>query len=291
MIMFEKEKFYIAVLNSISRIGSETVKKLVGYFGNAENVWRADIQELQQAGLNPLLIDNFTAFRSKFPDAVTKLADFCHAKKINICTYYNEEYPPILKEINSAPVAFYYHGLLIPNAKRIAMVGTRDATPYGEKVTKNLAEELATTGLTVVSGAAKGIDTFAHNAALKSGRTVAVLGFGLNKIPTDKHKLFEEIIDNGGVVMTEFPPNFEGNNRTFPARNRIIAGLSRGVIIVETNEKSGTLITADYAKKFSRKVFVVPHNIFSEKGVGCNSLISGGATLITCAQDVLDYYR
>lgn len=281
------EKYYIAILKSISRIGNKTARQLIEIFGSAENVWRADSAQLQQAGLTSKIIENLFEFRRNYPDAVEKLIKFCEVNKVKICIFYSKDYPPILKGIANAPIVFYYRGELQPAAKRIAVIGTRDATSYGEQVTKNFTGELAAAGFTIVSGAAKGIDTFAHNAALKCGRTVAVLGYGLNKIPPDKQKLLEEIIAGGGVVMTEYPPNFDANKFSFPARDRIIAGLSSGVVVVESAKKSGTLITADYAKNFSRKVFVVPHNIFSDKGVGCNNLISEGATLITCANDVL----
>lgn len=285
------EKYYLATLNAIPLIGSKTAQKLVEIFGSAENVWRADLPQLQQAGVNQRIIDSFNEFRSKFSDAVEKLVEFCRVKKINICTLYDENYPPILKEISTAPIVFYYRGELIPNAPRIGIVGTRESTNYGEKVAKILGEELAAAGFTIVSGAARGIDTFAHSAALKAGRTVAVLGYGINKIPPDRRKLFEKIIDNGGLIMSEFPPNFQGDKGTFPARNRVIAGLARGVVIVEAGKKSGALITAGFAADSSRDVFVVPHNIFAEKSVGCNTLIQEGAYLITSAADILDYYN
>lgn len=281
------EKYYLATLKSVGGIGNKTVRQLVEFFGSAENVWCADLAELQQAGLNKKTLDNFINFRRNFPDAVEKLIKFCEVNKVKMVGYYSENYPPILKDIADAPTVFYYRGELKPNAERISVIGSRDATPYGEKVTRNLAAELSAAGFTIVSGAARGIDTFAHKAAARCGRTVAVLGYGFNKIPADSFQLLDEIISSGGVVMTEFPPNYEGNKFSFPARDRIIAGLSSGVVVVESAEKSGTMITAGYAKSFSRKIFVIPHNVFSDKGVGCNNLISEGATLITCAQDVL----
>ncbi len=285
------EKYYLATLNAVNLIGSKTTQKLVEIFGSAENVWRAELPQLQQTAFNPKIINNLTEFRSKYPDAVEKLVEFCKIKQVKICTLYDEDYPPILKEISGAPVVFYYRGELKPHAERIAIVGTRESTPYGEKATKFLAEELAAAGITIVSGAARGIDTFAHQAALKFGRTVAVLGYGINKIPRDKRKLFEEIIKGGGAILTEFPPNFDGDKGTFPARNRIIAGLARGVIVVEAGEKSGALITAGFAADNSRDVFAVPHNIFYVKGAGCHNLIRDGAILVTSAADILEYYN
>ena len=285
------ERYYIATLHAISTIGHQTVRKLVEFFGSAENVWRAELPQLQQAGLKPQGIENLTEFRSKYPDAVEKLIQFCEVKKVKICTYYDEEYPPILKEISGAPVVFYYRGELQPNAERVSIVGTREPTTYGKKVAKVLGEELAAAGLTVVSGAARGIDTVAHEATFKFGRTVAVLGYGINKIPPDRRQLSADIVASGGVVLTEFPPNFDGDKSTFPARNRIIAGLSKSVVIVEAGEKSGALITAGFAADNSREVFAVPNSIFSSKGAGCHKLINDGAILLTSAADILEYYN
>ncbi len=282
------ERYYIATLHAISLIGHKTVRKLIEIFGSAENVWKADLAQFQQAGLNQKIIDKLTKFRSEYPDAVEKLIKFCEVKKVKICTYYDENYPPILKEISGAPVVFYYRGELQPNVERVSIVGTREPTKYGENIASMLGAEFARAGLTVVSGAARGIDTLAHKAAARHGRTVAVLGYGINKIPSYNKKLLAEIVENGGVVMTEFPPNYNGDKGTFPARNRIIAGLSRSVIIVEAGKKSGALITAGYAADNSRDVFVIPHSIFSPKGEGCNDLIRDGATLITSVADVLD---
>ena len=282
------EKYYIATLNAISKIGNKATKELIKIFGSAENVWHAKLPEFANAGINAKALDNFLNFRAEHPDAVEKLIEFCSVKKVKICTFFDEDYPPILKEISAAPVVFYYRGELKSNAERISIVGTREATKYGERVTKTLSKELAETGITVVSGAARGIDTIAHETALKFGRTVAVLGYGINKIPPDNRKLFREIEESGGVIMSEFPPNREADRSTFPARNRIIAGLSRGTVVVEAGEKSGALITAGFAADSSRDVFVIPHDIFSEKGVGCNNLIRDGATLIKGTTDIFD---
>lgn len=285
------ERYYIATLSAVNRIGHQSVKKLVEVFGSAENVWRADLSELVNAGINQKAAENLAEFRSQHPDAVEKLIEFCNVKKVKICTIYDENYPPILKIIPTAPVMFYYRGELNTNAERISIVGTRNATFYGQKVAKMLGKELAEAGITVVSGAARGIDTFAHEAALKVGRTVAVLGYGINKIPREKRKLLDGIVESGGVVISEFPPNLEGNVGTFPARNKVIAGLSRGVVVVEAGIDSGALLTAGNAAEYSRDVFVVPHDIFSKKGEGCNELLQFGTMLIKGTNDILNHYN
>ena len=185
---------------------------------------------------------------------------------------------------------FYYRGKLQPLAQRIGIVGSRRNTPYGQSVAVELGEQLASAGLTVVSGAARGIDTFAHIGALRKGRTVAVLGCGINVIfPRENKKLFEQIAESG-VVLSEFPPQLPPNKNTFPARNRIIAGLSRGVIVVEADTKSGALITSDYAVDNDRDVFAIPGQIYANMSRGCNELIRKGATLIKNARDVLEEY-
>lgn len=285
------ERYYIATLNAVNLIGSKTALKLIEIFGSAENVWKAKLPQFQDAGISSKIIDSFIEFRSKYPDAVEKLVEFCNVKKVKLCTFFDENYPPILKEISAAPIVFYYRGEIVSSVERIAMVGTRDPTNYGALVAKAFGEELAAAGITIVSGAARGIDTIAHKAALKVGRTVAVLGYGINRIPRENLNFFEEIIESGGVVMSEFPPNLDGDKGTFPARNRIIAGLSRGVIVVEAGKRSGALITAGFAADNSRDVFAVPNSIFIEKSVGCHSLIREGAVLVTSAADILEYYN
>lgn len=285
------EKYYIATLNAVQKVGHQSVRRLVENFGSAENAWRTELAELLESGINRGAAENLVEFRAKYPDAVEKLVEFCRVKRIKICTFFDENYPPILKEISGAPVVFYYRGEIKPLAERISIVGTRHTTVYGETVAKMLGGELASAGFTVVSGAARGIDTISHKAALKVGRTVAVLGYGINKIPRENQKLFEEIVGRGGVVMSEFPPNLEGDKGTFPARNRIIAGLSRGVVVVEAGAKSGALITSGFAADSSRDVFVVPHGIFAERGAGCNALIREGAMLIRSAADILEHYN
>ena len=176
-------------------------------------------------------------------------------------------------------------------AERIAIVGTRNNTAYGKEIAESFGADLAAAGLTVVSGAARGIDTFAHSGALKKGRTVAVLGCGINAKQTVAAKKLLEEISEGGLVLSEFEPNFPASQITFPMRNRIIAGLCRGVIVVEAGEKSGALITTSFAADFGRDVFAVPGSIYWEQSLGCHNLIRDGAILITSAQDVLDFYE
>ena len=285
------EKFYMAAMGGADGLGNKSIALLVKFFGSAKAAWFAEADDLLKSGVRKNSLGAFMEFRVKHPDAPENLASYCERQKINLCSVFDEDYPPLLKEIDSPPMFFYYRGKLQPQAQRIGIVGSRHNTPYGQNVALELGEQLAAAGLTVVSGAARGIDTFAHRGALKSGRTVAVLGCGINYIfPRENKKLFEQIAE-GGVVLSEFPPQLPPNAGTFPTRNRIIAGLCRGVIVVEAGQKSGALITSTYAGNYGRDVFAIPGQIYSEMSEGCNELIRDGATLIKNAQDVLNEYN
>ncbi len=287
------EKYYMAAMGGAEGFGNRSIKKLVDFCGSAKEAWSADIDDLIHAGVQPKPLNAFIEFRGKHPNAPEKLIKYCERHEFNLCSFYDEDYPPILKELNkdTSPMFFYYRGKLEPRAERIGIVGSRENTQYGQNVALELGEELAAAGLTVVSGAARGIDTFAHRGALKTGRTVAVLGCGIEiAFRSGKKKFFEQMIERG-VVLSEFPPQLPPNQGTFPPRNRIIAGLCRGIIVVEAGKKSGALITSDLALGYDRDVFAIPGQIYSEKSIGCNDLIRAGATLIKNAQDVLDEYK
>jgi len=287
------EKYYMAAMGGAEGFGNRSIKKLVDFCGSAKEAWSADIDDLVHAGVLPKPLDAFVNFRGKHPNAPENLFKYCERHEFNLCSFYDEDYPPLLKELNkdTPPMFFYYRGKLEPLAERVGIVGSRQNTQYGQTVALELGEELAAAGLTVVSGAARGIDTFAHCGALKTGRTVAVLGCGIEiAFRSGKKKFFEQMIERG-VVLSEFPPQLPPNQGTFPPRNRIIAGLCRGVIVVEAGKKSGALITSDLALDYDRDVFAIPGQIYAEKSVGCNELIRAGAMLIKNAQDVLDEYN
>ena len=204
----------------------------------------------------------------------------------------DENYPKLLKEIKDAPKVLYYRGYL-PKAdsKGFAIVGARRCSAYGKQVALEIAGNLAETRLTIVSGLAPGIDTFVHMAVVEKGeRTVAVLGTGIDEesiYPKENIKLAREIIEKGGCLISEYPPGTPGSYFTFPRRNRIISGLSLGVLIIEAKEKSGALITADWAKKQKRKVFAIPGSVYSLNSRGCHYLIKNGAKLVENTYDIL----
>ncbi len=210
-------------------------------------------------------------------------------KQINIS---DKDYPEILKEIHSPPKSLYVRGGFDEKDKiAIGIVGTRNYTSYGKQVALNIAGDLAEAGITIVSGLAKGIDTFAHQAALeKGGRTIAVLGSAVDSssvYPSCNKKLADKITKNGAVI-SEYAPGTKSEIYFFPQRNRIVSGLSLGVVIIEAPEKSGALITATCALEQNREVFAVPGSIYSKNSVGTNKLIQMGAKLVNSANDILD---
>ena len=203
----------------------------------------------------------------------------------------DKDYPESLRKIPDAPKILYYRGNFVAQESRFAVVGTRRPSPYGQQVTLQLAGELADAGLTIISGMAPGIDTFAHKICVEKGqRTIAVLGTGLDEksiYPQQNIPLSKKIIETGGCLISELPPDSHGSKFTFPRRNRIIAGLSLGVLVVEAKEKSGSLITAQYAKEQKKEIFAVPGSIFSLNSRGPNNLIKNGAHLVESANDIL----
>lgn len=285
------EKYYIAAISAAKGLGSARIRNLIKFFGSAKEIWTAEPVDIEKAGLTKGALQSFLEFRQKNPNAVEKLITYCAAEKIKLCSIVDDDYPPILKEIKSPPAVFYYYGTLKPFTERIGMVGTRNNTDYGKRVAYEIAEILATAGITIVSGAARGIDSYSHKGAMKYGRTVAVLGCGIAyAFSNGNANLIREIAENG-VVMTDYQPGQKPTAETFPPRNRIIAGLSRGVIVVEAGHKSGALITCGYAGDYGRDVFAVPGSIYAEKSVGCHELIRDGVILIKNAYDVLEYYK
>ncbi len=206
--------------------------------------------------------------------------------------YENKLYPDALRKIKSPPKKLYVLGNeTILNNESIAIVGSRNCTEYGVRMAKEFARDLAQNGVTIVSGMAKGIDSAAHIGAIEvQGKTIAVLGSGFNHIFPDK-EVFEKILKYGGAVITEYEPDINVFPQGFRDRNRIVAGLGMGVLVVEAKEKSGTGITAEYAKQFNRKVFCIPHRIGDEAGVGTNRLIKRGAMLVTETQDLLPFFE
>ncbi len=202
-----------------------------------------------------------------------------------------KEYPQKLNNMYSSPAKLYLEGdEKNLNKPSIAIIGCRDASDYGKKVAFNFAYELAKKGFVIVSGLARGIDTYAHLGAIKANeKTIAVLGSGLKHIyPAENKRICKEIIEKGGTIVTEYEPSTKPLPMNFPARNRIISGLSNGVLVVEAKQKSGTLITVDYALEQGKDVFVIPGNITSVNSCGTNELIKQGAKLVTNINEIIE---
>ncbi len=211
--------------------------------------------------------------------------------EIKTTTIEDKKYPKLLKEIKDPPEILYVRGELNPNEQCFAVVGTRMCSPYGKQVALEIAGDLAEAGLIIVSGLAPGIDTFAHTAVVeRNKRTIAVLGTGLDEksiYPQSNLKLAQRILETGGCLISEYPSGTPGSKFTFPQRNRIISGLSSGVLVVEAKQKSGALITAGWARKQGRKIFAVPGPVHSLNSKGPHYLIKNGAKLVENANDIL----
>jgi len=211
-------------------------------------------------------------------------------KKVKIT---DNDYPEAIKTLSDAPKVLYYRGILpTPEEMCVAVVGTRRPSSYGEQVAFQITGELVNAGITIVSGMAPGVDTFAHKACIERGkRTIAVLGSGLDEsamYPQENVELSRQIVKNGGCLISEYPPTKPGMLHQFPARNRIVVALSQGVLVVEAKERSGSLITARLANEQHKKLFAVPGPVYTLNSKGPNKLIKAGATLTEGAQDILD---
>jgi DNA processing protein len=291
MTEFVKEETkYFNAFNLIDGIGPISFKKLLTYFKSLKIAWSTEIKEFVQAGLSKSVIEQIRKERPKInPDwEMEKLIK----EKIDLITIRDKNYPKLLKEIYAPPALLYIRGNLKPdNEFSLGIVGTRKLSSYGRQITPLITADLAQAGLVIVSGLAKGIDTLAHQATLKvKGHTVAVLGSGIDKkniYPSINRRLAEEISQNGALV-SEFPIGTQPSAQNFPQRNRIISGLSLGILVIEAPEKSGALITAKDALEQNRDIFAVPGHIFSPNSLGPHNLIKMGAKLVSQANDILE---
>jgi len=231
------------------------------------------------------------AFRRSAVDAdASRWAADVERSGVRVITAFDPEYPPLLLEIADPPFVLFASGSLDRlRLPAVSVVGSREATRYGRDVAQRLGRELSAAGVTVVSGFARGVDAAAHEAALEgAGGTVAVLGCGVDvDYPREHRRLRERVEASGGLFLTEYPPGEEPRPQNFPIRNRIIAGLASGVVVVEASRRSGSLITARLANDFGRDVFAVPGSVFSDTSVGAHALLRDGAILCTGAADVL----
>lgn len=283
-----EDKYWLG-FNLVKGIGPAKVQALLSYFGDIESAWYAEPAQLEKIGIDRRSLDNLLAARGSLN--LDEELHRIHAKNITILTLANEAYPAYLREIDGPPPVLYMVGSLEDIDRwAVAVVGTRRVTPYGRQVTQELVNGLVHSGVTIISGLARGIDAIAHKTALEmGGRTVAVLGSGPDIVYPPEHRdLARQIVRGRGAVISEYPLGTEPEAKNFPPRNRIISGLALGVIVVEAGERSGATITARYALDHGREVFAVPGNINSLASRGTNRLIQQGAKLITSADDVLE---
>jgi DNA processing protein len=274
--------------NRVRGIGPARLRALLDAFGTVDAAWEAPADALQEVGLDRRSLANLLQARAEL-DLAGELRRVREAG-VQVFTWEDDRYPQRLKTIGDPPPVLYARGELSPaDDWALAMVGTRSASAYGREVAKKLATELARAGVTIISGLARGIDGQVHRAALDAGgRTLAVLGSGVDIIyPWEHRKLADEIAAHGALI-SEYALGTQPEAGNFPPRNRIISGLSRGVIVVEAGEKSGALITADFAAEQGRDVFAVPGSIFQRGSAGANRLIRDGATPVLSVDDVLE---
>lgn len=284
----EEERVYWVAFSNFEGIGPQRLKLLIEYFGSAQKAWKASYLELEKIGLPEKLVREFCTFREKF--LPHEYFNTLKEKGITVLTLQDANYPQLLKQITSAPPVLYFKGEIKKEDNlALAVVGTRKITVYGRAVTELLVSQLVASGLTIVSGMARGVDSAAHQTALSAkGRTIAVLGSGINVIyPPENKGLYEQIIKNGAVV-SEFPVGYPALPQNFPARNRIISGLSLGVLVTEAAQDSGSLITAADAAEQGREVFAVPGPITSPMSAGTAQLIQNGAKLVHTVKDILE---
>lgn len=285
-----KDKIYWVAFNNFEGIGPARFKLLLDWFGSAEKAWKASKEDLLKLGLGEKRVADFCKFRESF-DPQKYFSDLS-SKNIAVLTLVDKEYPELLRQISDAPPVLFIKSRKsgeVFNNLSFAVVGTRKITTYGRQVTEILVRDLVLAGLTIISGMARGVDSVAHQTALEAGgKTIAVLGSGVEVVyPPENKKLYEEIIEKGAVI-SEFPPEFPAFPRNFPARNRIISGLALGTLVTEATEDSGSLITASCAADQGREVFAVPGPITSPQTKGTSELIKKGAKLVSNAQDVLE---
>jgi DNA processing protein len=272
----------------IQGVGRARFSQLLSYFGRMENAWHASPAELRLAGLDGKTVNSIVGRRPNISlDAEMEKIEKC---KVRVLTWNMAEFPAKLKEIYDVPPVLYIKGELLPEDElAVAVVGTRRVTRYGQQVTEQLAKNLAQSKITVVSGLAWGVDSIAHQAALEAGgRTIAVLGCGLDMVyPSRNAKLAHQIVEEQGALVSDYPLGTKPKAENFPPRNRIISGLSLGVLVIEAGERSGALITARLALEQNRDVFAVPGSILSPMSRGTNRLIQDGAKLVQDVQDIL----
>lgn len=284
-----KNKKYWIWFSRIKGLGSKRKQKLLSEFQTPERIYALTKQDLEKVkGIGKAIGQEILseAYREDLEQYIEEM----EKNKVSLLTIQDKEYPQNLKEIYDPPISLYAQGnLTIINSNGIAMVGCRDCSSYGEKAAYYFSYHLAKQGRTIISGLAEGIDSFSHLGCLAAGgNTIAIMGNGIDQVYPKKNQILaEQIIKQDGLILSEYPLGVEPERMNFPARNRIISGISQGVLVVEAKEKSGTMITVDFALEQGRDVYAIPGNINSPFSVGTNRLIQeGGAKLVKSYLDI-----
>lgn len=291
MSLHEREKAYRVALNHFIPFGALRTQNLLTEFGLAEAIWQASPEALSRTPkISRKLADEFISFRKEIEPE--QLYEEIRSENIGCLFPGDPEYPELLQTIYDPPSVIYWQGnpqVWAYSHQALAMIGTRAPTPYGAEVARHLAKDFARNNILIVSGLALGIDAIAHHHVLDSGGpALAVLGSGLKQAaPRTNLGLFRRL-SRDGLVISEYPPNLTARTWTFPVRNRIISGLSKGIIVIEASLKSGTMITVDAANEQGREVFAVPGSIFSKQSQGTHALIQQGAHLLTDFSEVYE---
>jgi DNA processing protein len=280
---------YWIAWSRVTGVGAARLKRLWEYFGDLAVAWAATSQDLERAGIDQRTVAAFQVERRQINPVAE--ADKLQAAHVQLVTLADAEYPASLRQLDGAPACLYILGsLLAEDEIAIAVVGNRSITPYGRQVTEDLVRALVRQGVTIVSGLARGVDAVAHRTALAAGgRTLAVLGCGVDITYPFEHRTLGQEICRQGALVSEFPLGTKPDAPNFPMRNRVISGLSLGTLVVEAGESSGALITAARAVEQNREVFAVPGSIYAPRCAGTNALIKRGeAKLVTCVEDILE---
>lgn len=280
---------YLLALHSIDGLGPIRLKAILDYFKDPKLAWEASSSELLKIGIPRPTVDLLVETRKKLDPQ--NYMESIKSADIKWMTIFDEGYPKLLKQIYDPPIVLYYKGEILPqDEKAIAVVGTRKMTGYGKVVTDQFTQGLVAAGLTIVSGLARGVDAQAHKSAIDAlGRTLAVLGGGLSQIyPPENRQLAQNIVEGHGALISEFPPDYPSMPGNFPARNRIISGLSLAVLVTEAAEDSGSLITARLALEQGREVFAIPGPITSSLSKGPIDLIKEGARVVSEPLEIMD---
>ncbi len=275
-------------LHLVPNFGVVRISQLLARFDSAEALWREPDRNLMRLDLPSALLRQFCDGRRSID--IQGALEAVERAGASLLTLDDDAYPALLRPLSDRPLLLYVRGQLqAEDEKRLAVVGTRKASQYGWNIANQLASQLASHGITIVSGLAQGIDAAAHRGALQAGgRTIALVGTGVDEVyPRENEELAQEIIENGAIV-SELPLGAKPRAKNFPQRNRLISGMSLGLLVAEAPNRSGALNTVSHALEQGREVFAVPHNVFSLSGAGCNQLIQEGAKLVADVKDILD---